>query len=191
MGNYFQTVVDLDATHADAGTLADGALDWLVREGIVRAELTDCVLGAPSGHPPGPSWAKAVGEEGWEPDGGLRIETGRTVFTCGQGDPMFAVCPHCSGRTDFYTDRLEEIEGAWDVFGEAIEDWSDMGSATVDCPRCRRPADLTAWTWSDDYFAFGYLGFEFWGWPEFSPGFLDGLARALGGHRTVVVGGKL
>ena len=37
MGNYFQTVVDLDATHADAHTLAGSGLDWLVREGIVRA----------------------------------------------------------------------------------------------------------------------------------------------------------
>ncbi len=33
MGNYFQTVVDLDATPADARTLADSGLDWLVREG--------------------------------------------------------------------------------------------------------------------------------------------------------------
>ncbi|CAL9323853.1 MULTISPECIES: hypothetical protein [Streptomyces] len=191
MGNYFQTVVDLDATPADARTLADSGLDWLVREGIVRAELTDCVLGAPSGHPPGPSWAKAVDQEDWEPSGGLTIETGRTVFHCGQGDPRFAVCPHCAGRADFCTDRLEEIEGAWEPFGEAINAWSDTGSAAVTCPRCRRTGDLTAWTWSDDYFALGYLGFEFWDWPDFSPGFLEGLSRALGGHRTVLMAGKL
>lgn len=191
MGNYFQTVVDLDATHADARTLADIGLDWLVREGVVRAELTDCVLGAPSGHPPGPSWAKAVGQEDWEPSDGLRVETGRTVFNCGQGEPRFAVCPHCAGRADFYTDRLEEIEGAWEPFSEAISAWSDTDSAAVACPHCRRPGDLTAWTWSDDYFAFGYLGFEFWDWPDFSPGFLAGLSHALGGHRMVLMEGKL
>lgn len=191
MGNYFQTVVDLDATHADAHTLAGSGLDWLVKEGIVRAELTDSVLGAPSGHPPGPSWTKAVRQEDLEPTGGLKIETGRTVFNCGQGEPWFAVCPHCAGRVDFLTDRLQEIEGAWEPFGAAIGAWSDTGSAAVACPSCRRSGDLTAWTWSDHYFAFGYLGFEFWDWPDFSPGFLEAFSRALGGHRTVLMEGKL
>ncbi|MEU9705812.1 hypothetical protein [Streptomyces sp. NPDC047981] len=191
MGSYFQTVVDLDATQADAHALAGSGLDWLVTEGIVRAELTDCVLGAPSGHPPGPAWAMAVGQEDWEPSDGLRIETSRTVFNCGQGEPMFAVCPYCAARVDFYTARLEEIEGAWEPFGEAISAWSDTGSAAVACLRCRRRGDLTVWTWSDDYFAFGYLGFEFWDWPDFSPGFLEGLSRALGGHRTVLMEGKV
>ncbi|MFF8601453.1 hypothetical protein ACF065_22485 [Streptomyces sp. NPDC015232] len=191
MGNYFQTVVDLDATHANARSLADSGLDWLVGEGIVRAELTDCVLGAPSGHPPGSSWARAVRQPDWEPGGGLRIEIGRTVFGCGQGEPLFAVCPHCSGRTDFHTDRLEEIEGMWEPFGEAVEAWTDTGTASVTCPRCRRPGDLTGWTWSDDYFAFGYLGFVFWDWPDFSTEFLDAFSRVLAGHRTVLVEGEL
>lgn len=191
MGNHFQTVVDLDATHADAPALAASGLDWLVREGTVRAELTDCVLGAPLGHPPGPAWTEAVGQEDWEPDGGLTIKTGRTVFDSGQGDAMFAACPHCAGRVDLYTDEWEEIEGAWAPFGEAVEAWYDTGHAAVDCPRCRRPGDLTTWTWADDYYAFGHLGFEFWDWPEFSPSFLEEFSRALGGHRTVLVGGKL
>ena len=39
MGNLFQTLVDLDATPAEAAVLASRALDWLVREAIVSAEL--------------------------------------------------------------------------------------------------------------------------------------------------------
>jgi hypothetical protein len=191
MGNHFQTVVDLDATHTDARTLATRGLNWLVGEEIVRAELTDCVLGAPLGHPPGPSWTRAVGQEDWEPSDGLKIETGRTVFHSGQGDAMFAVCPHCAGRVDLYTAEWDEVEGAWEPFNKAIGAWCDTGRAAVACPRCQRPGDLTAWTWADDYYAFGYLGFEFWDWPEFSQSFLEGFSRALGGHRTVLVGGKL
>ncbi|MDT0464411.1 hypothetical protein [Streptomyces gibsoniae] len=44
MGDHFQTIVDLDATAAEASNLAGRAPDWLVREGIVRAERTDCAL---------------------------------------------------------------------------------------------------------------------------------------------------
>lgn len=74
MGNHFQTIVDLHATPADATALAARGLDWLVAEGIVRAERTDCVLGAPLGHPPGPLWAKAVEQVDWEPSDGLKVE---------------------------------------------------------------------------------------------------------------------
>lgn len=191
MGNHFQTLVDLDATQADASSVAARGLEWLVGEGIVRAERTGCVLGAPLGHPPGPLWAKAVGHEDWEPSDGLNIETGRTVFQGGQGDAMFAVCPHCAERVDLYTDEWDLIESAWAPFGKAMDVWHDTGRADVTCPRCRRAGDLTTWTWDHDYYAFGYLGFEFWDWPEFSPAFLTRFTHALGGRRTVLVAGKL
>ncbi|MGX5189036.1 hypothetical protein ACWKT5_41645 [Streptomyces avermitilis] len=42
----------------------------------------------------------------------------------------------------------------------------------------------------DDCFAFGHLGFEFWNWPEFTPGFRADIARLLDGHRTAYVWGK-
>lgn len=185
MGNYFQTVVDLDATESDAEAVAAAGLEWLVEEGIVAAELTDCVLGAPLGHPPGPRWREAVVEDGWEPSDGLKVITGRTVFDGGQGEPWFAVCPHCAGRVDLSTGEV------WEPFREAVDTWNDTGRAAVACPECGRTGDLTAWAWSDNYFAFACLGFEFWDWPEFRPDFLERFARALGGHRTVLMGGKL
>jgi hypothetical protein len=49
IGDLFQTLVDLDSTPAEAAGLTSRALDWLVREAIVNAERTDCVLGAPLG----------------------------------------------------------------------------------------------------------------------------------------------
>ncbi|MFD5034894.1 hypothetical protein ACFWM0_31415 [Streptomyces sp. NPDC058405] len=191
MGSHFQTIVDLDATSAHAPALAARGLDWLVEEGIVRAERTDCVLGAPLGHPPGLLWAKAVGQEDWEPSDGLKIETGRTVFHGGQGDAMYAVCPHCAAHVDLFTEEGDTIADAWEPFGKAMETWHDTGRAAITCRRCSRAGDLTTWAWDDDYYAFGYLGFEFWDWPEFSPGFLSRFAHVLGGHRTVLVGGKL
>ncbi|MEU6880439.1 hypothetical protein [Streptomyces sp. NPDC046712] len=191
MGNHFQTVVDLDATPEEAPALAARALEWLVGQGIVRAERTDCVLGAPLGHPPGPHWASAVEHEDWEPTDGLKIEIGRTVFFGGQGDAEHATCPHCATRTVFYTDYWEIVEGAWEPFHAAISTWHATGAAAVACAHCGHAGDLTAWSWAGDYYAFGYLGFEFWDWPEFAPRFLDAFATALGGHRLVLVWGKL
>ncbi|MFF4365139.1 hypothetical protein [Streptomyces sp. NPDC001594] len=190
MGSHFQTVVDLDATSSDARQLASLGLDWLVREGIVRAERTPCVLGAPLGHPPGDRWATAVEEADWEPTDGLRIETGRTVFHGGQGEPRYAACPHCAGRVQLATEDWDRIEAAWEPFDAAVAAWRATGRAVVACPGCGREGELAAWRWEDDYHAFGHLGFEFWDWPAFSPAFLDRFGRALGGHRLVVVGGK-
>lgn len=173
--------------------LAGRALDWLVREGIVRAERTDCVLGARSGNPPGEHWTKAVvhPDSDWAPTDGLRIETGRTVFHGGQGDAQYATCPRCAGRTDFFTETWDPIEGAGEPFDEAISTWHTTGEATVMCRHCGTSSDLRAYTWADDYFAFGHLGFEFWNWPEFDPRFLADIGRVLDGHRLVRVWGKL
>ena len=191
MGDHFQTLVDVDATPAEAAELASRALDWLVREAIVCAERTECVLSAPLGNPPGRGWAKAVADPGWEPRDGLKIETGRTVFHGGQGGAQYATCSQCAGRTWFYTESWETIDGADGAFFDAIKVWHETGEATVTCPSCNRVSDLTSWRWADDYFAFGYLGFEFWNWPEFTPRFVNEFAQVLDGHRVSRVWGKL
>lgn len=120
VGDYVQTVVDLDATPAEAPALAERALDRLVREGIVRAGRTDCVLGAPLGNPPEEHWAKAVAEPDREPADGLDAEIGRTVFHGGQGGAHYAVCPQYDERTCFCTGTWKEIEGADEPFFAAI-----------------------------------------------------------------------
>ncbi len=40
-------------------------------------------------------------------------------------------------------------------------------------------------------FAFGALGFTFWGWPDLTRSFLAEFDRRLDGHRTAVVSGKI
>jgi len=191
MGALFQTLVDLDATPAEAAELANRALDWLVREAIVSTERTNCVLGAPLGNPPGRGWAKAVADPDWEPTDGLKIETGRTVFHGGQGGAQYATCPRCAAWVWFYTESWKRIVGADDVFYAAIDVWYETGEANVTCQSCMQASDLRSWRWADDYFAFGYLGFEFWNWPEFAAGFVDDLAQVLDGHRMIRVWGKL
>ncbi|MFB6876516.1 hypothetical protein [Streptomyces sp. NPDC056323] len=45
--------------------------------------------------------------------------------------------------------------------------------------------------WEDDYYACGHLGFTFWGWAELTSDFTWEIGRKLGGHRTVLLAGKL
>lgn len=191
MGDYFQTIVDLDVTAAEATRFAGRALDWLVEEGIVRREPTARVLGAPSGNPPGAQWAKAVAEPHWVPTDGLEIQVGRTVFDGGQGDTQYALCPRCAGQTRFYTEDGRPISDARAPFDDAIDIWYATGAAYVTCPSCTQTSSLNAWQWAEGYFAFGYLGLKFWNWPLLDPRFTTDIARVLDGHRMVRVAGKL
>ncbi|WP_372350992.1 hypothetical protein [Streptomyces sp. KL116D] len=84
------------------------------------------------------------------------------------------------------------IEEAWDRFKEAVEPWAEGSTIEpVACPSCGRTAPVHAWHWANDYFAFGHLGFTFWNRSKLRPEFLVDLSRRLGGHRTVLLEGKL
>lgn len=193
MGDHFQTIVDLQATPRQAAQLAERVVEWLVAEGIVLAERTDCVLGQPLGHPPGPNWQRAAAPEdaGWDPWDGLAVYTGRTVFHGGQGEPEAVSCPRCGVTTRLTTDEWDLIEDVWALFGKAIDTWHKTGTAQVECPACADSVPLPDWTWADDWFAFAHLGFEFWNWPRFTEEFRTRISELLDGHRTAYVWGKL
>jgi hypothetical protein len=194
MGDHFQTIVDLDARPEEARGLADRVVAWLVTEGIVLADRTDCVLGQPLGHPPGPNWRRAVSgqDADWEPWDGLAVYTQRTVFFGGQGEPTAVTCPRCRAATRLLTDEWELIDAIWTPFDQAMILWHRTGEVTpVTCPACAHEVPLTDWSWEDDFYAFGHLGLEFWNWPEFSDSFRSRISEILGGHRTALVWGKL
>ncbi|MEV5314111.1 hypothetical protein [Streptomyces sp. NPDC052610] len=185
MGNWFQVFVDLDATADEAPRLARRVVGALAAEGVVLAERTGCVLGLPSGHPPGPGWQRyATDDWDWAPTDGLAVHTGRTCFHSGPDMPGAAVCPRCAAATP-----LEDT--AWPRFSDAIGTWHDTGAAAVDCPACGAAVAIPDWTWDEAPLAFGHLGFEFWNWPDFTPEFHALLSRLLDGHRTVCLWGGI
>ncbi|WP_405715503.1 hypothetical protein [Streptomyces sp. NBC_00046] len=194
MGDHFQTIVDLDATERDAERLGAGILDWLIADGIVAAERTDCVLdGDGHGNPPGPYYARAVHDP--EPvdlwSNGLYITTGRTVFDSGQGEPQAATCPLCATGIRLVDDTWSPVDDAWEPFAGRFADWEKGGEGTVECPSCHRPSGIDRWSWEDDCFACGQLGLTFWNWAELTHDFEQEVRRRLGGHRTVTLRGKL
>lgn len=194
MGDWFQTIADVQASPQEAEALAAEVRDWLISSGVVSAERTDCVLGADLGHPPGPRAETAVDLSASTVPfggGGLDIITRRTVFDAGQGEPMAVACPYCSVTVDLVDESFELDHEAWEPFREVVHGWDEGRDVTIACPSCGRPVEPTAWKWADDYFALAHLGFTFWNWPELRPEFVAEFTRHLAGHRTVLLEGKL
>ncbi|GAA4482150.1 hypothetical protein GCM10023191_002050 [Actinoallomurus oryzae] len=197
VGDWFQTIVDVQVTSEDAGALATEVRDWLSSAGVVSSERTDCVLGSDLGHPPGPRADEVVDASGWSDPwqtlwtNGMDITTGRTVFDGGQGEPTAVACPHCAAEIELVDEAFELDDKAWAPFQDVVHGWSEGRDVILPCPTCSHPVEPTAWKWADGYFAFGRLGFTFWNWPPLRPGFVDEFTRRLRGHRTVLIAGKL
>jgi hypothetical protein len=184
VGDYFQVIADVEATGEEAPRLAADLLTWLVAEGIVRAERTDCVLGAPLGNPPGPRYEAAVSA----PDehlrtmrtNGVEVFAAATVVDSGQGggDDEFR-CPHC-GAVSTYGDPQ------WAPFETAMAAWHAGRPSDVPCVACGRSAPIGDWV----AWAFARVGLQFWNWPPLRPEFVAEAGRRLG-HRVRLVDGKL
>ena len=197
VGDWFQTIADIQASPQEADTLAADIRSWLIYSGIVSAERTDCVLGDDLGYPPGPRADEVVDASGWSDPwqdmwfNGLDIVTGRTVFDAGQGEPMAVTCPYCSVEIELVDENFELDDVAWEPFREVVHGWSDGRVVITPCTACMQPVEPASWKWADDYFAFGHLGFTFWNWPPLRSEFVAEVTRRMGGHQTVLLDGKV
>jgi hypothetical protein len=179
MGEYFQRIVDLQASDEEADELGASVLAWLVDSGVVEATDRDYHDWPGGGYAPGPCYETAVVEPREELDlrwnNGLHVITGRTVFYSDGVDAI--ACPACQTAV------------AWGQLSDAIDEWYAAGAGTRRCGGCGRVMGLNDWRWQPPW-GFGYLGFEFWNWPPLAQGFIAEVGRRLG-HRTVLVAGKL
>lgn len=189
MGDWFQTIADVEATPNEAERLVAAVLAWLVESGIVLAETTDCAL-SDLGHAPGPRYATAVVEA--DPGlltsrtNGVEFITGRTVFYSMGAEHV--MCPHC-GQLAALTDERGNPNDAWHALSDTIGVWFDGGRGEHPCPGCGHLVGLNEWTWSPPW-GFGHLGITFWNWPQLNPSFLSEVSQRLG-HRTVHPCGKM
>jgi hypothetical protein len=183
MGNHFQSIVDPEATEAEAPALADRVLRWLIAEQIVVPERTDCVLSESGGYAPGPAYVKATGA----PDvhvltlrtNGMEVVSTRTVFHSGEGD-LELICGTCGSR-------IEPKQGWW---ADAVGEWYDRaGPGMLACPVCGISRPVTEWQ-HDPPLGFGNLGFTFWNWPMLTDDFVASVGKLLG-NRVLDVAGHL
>ncbi|MCL2582368.1 MAG: zinc-ribbon domain-containing protein [Streptosporangiales bacterium] len=183
MGNWFQTLVDIEATADEAAVLGKSLIDWLLHTGVIAGEPSnDCVLGG-DGYRPGERYATALADpsEDWflgPGVNGVRATTESNVFHAGQLG-VHVECPRCQNEVDFE-----------DAIVPGIDDWLfDGGTGIRPCPGCGTRFTLNGWNWQPPW-AFGYLGLEFWNWPLLSKQFIASVGERLG-HRLVVVEGKV
>lgn len=181
MGDSYQTIVDLDATEAEAERLGAKVRDWMLARGIVQP--------SPAGEgqlEPGPNLAQSIDEPWlaatrsamWTDPDAVRLKEGRTVF--------FAVgveltCRACG----------QDVEPEDEAWSKAVDTWyAGDDAVTLSCPRCGHAQRLTEWDGPYPW-AFAHLGFEFWNWPRLSERFVLEVVEQLGGHRVRLVCSKL
>lgn len=192
MGDYFQSLADVDISIRDAAEAKSRLTSWLVDREIICAELTDCVLGVPEGgHAPGANYAYALGSlRGYNDPprlatNGMEISVGRQVYWGGDLDAV--TCPRCAHRELMRPRELSR----WDTaFNDAIDDWLRGGAGLVDCLGCGAPLGLNDWDWGYPW-AFGGLGITFWNWDDLADTFIAEIRQLLGGHRLVYCANKL
>lgn len=192
MGEYAQTLCDVDATDDEAAVLKQRLQDWLINKGIVAAAITNCVLSDDGGHRPAENYGYAIyGRDAGHLDpphfdvNGLEFTVGRHIYW--GGDLEAVTCPHCGHR-----ESMTPIEhGRWDTaFGNAIDDWVAGGAGLVSCLECGADNGLNDWDWGYPW-AFGSLGLTVWNWDELGAEFIVEVSEVLDGHRLVRCSFKL
>ncbi len=190
VGDYFITLVDVEATAEQAAGLANSLTRWLVETGVAQASTCTHALGAGTGHAPGPRWTEVVVQPDALPPGlrtGIEVGLGARVYDSGRGEYDGVACPHCGGFLDFADPATGEPTELADTPPVAPE---DDDAATL-CPHCATPVDFNDWEWSGDgQLAFGHLSVRFWNWPQLNPDFVAQVGERLG-HRLIVLAGTL
>jgi hypothetical protein len=182
MGDWAQTLVDVEVGDDAAPELGQRLASWLIERRIVAPTLTDCVLGAESGHPPGENYGLAVGNPSVEPprwgSNGVDIDVRRQVYW--GSDLEAVICPRC----DFREAMTPREQSRWDTaFDDAINEWCGGGAGLVSCLGCGADNGLNEWDWGYPW-AFGALGVTFWNWDHLADDFVAEIAELLG-HRLV------
>jgi hypothetical protein len=185
MGDWSQSLVDVEVSAEDAPELGARLTRWLIDTGVISAEQSDCVLGTPLGHPPGPNYGRAIGGTDPAPvlwTNGAAISVGRVVSY--SYEPEVLTCRHCGHR------ELPAPDGQnWQAVFAAVGDWADGGVGEVPCPSCGAANDLNGWDWEPAW-GFGMLTMEVWNWKPLAPEFIAEVSGFLG-HRVVYTSFKL
>ncbi|MFE3317457.1 hypothetical protein [Nocardia sp. NPDC059195] len=190
MGDFFERIVDLEVSAADAGALAERMVDWMVGRGWLLRETSGAAmysLQVDEGYVAGPEWAEIAQNWGgdWTP-APVAVIVGRNAHYSGQGEiePAAAMCPQCQARTVIidYPQVWEADPAVWQPFSNAIDSWKETGEGAATCATCTTTGPITSWQWADD-FALGALAFDFWGWPPLTDEFVTEFTAQLG-HRT-------
>jgi hypothetical protein len=182
MSDNYQVIADLDVDLETAEAAVDRLREWMTMQKIIKAAISDCVLGEPQGHAPDENYVLAV-EQPYPflfklKTNGARFIAKRTVFYSA-GNSNDLVCSNCGGRF--------EGQESW---SDAVNEWfENKGFGLLACAHCRVKFPITEWR-HDPPWAFGNAGIEFWNWPPLRQEFVTKVGDVLR-HRVRLVWGKI
>ncbi len=190
MGDYYSTVVDLEATDENMDASAQIIIDWLVERNIILPDLSSCIMSNDKlGYAPGSNYwypFADVKEDCHDQHlrlhiNGLEVVTKRHVTFDYQGRFDGMICPNCQAINPTTQDA---------EWGKAVEDWHNYTSeGNIACKQCSFVDRVAKWPHVDPWF-FSHLSFVFWNWPPFSQRFLDEFSKEIN-HPVAVLYGKL
>lgn len=163
MSDLYTALGDLDATAADSAEIAERMTAFLIAEGVVAPNRTDCVLGAETGYPPGPN-----------ADAFTEFPVDRTLWTNGAeiiagpelhlstSDELVMTCPHCGRST-----AIEFSAEYWPPMQRDLFGFAD-GDGAIACPECGERAPINDVAWQDEAVIAAYASVVFWNWGDLS-----------------------
>ncbi len=178
MGDYFQTIVDVDCLdEAEAVSLGRRVIERLIERGIVGREPADRPHVPDHGHPPGPRFAGALAASLSDDEERLvrtlqmnvaEVIAHRSVHHGGQGD-VELICPRCDAR--------QEPPSDW---RDAVAEWyEERGPGALARGACGERTPVTEYR-HDPPYGFSCLGIAFWNWPPLSHAFVQQVGELLG-----------
>ena len=164
MGDYFEMLVDPEASLEDSSRLAKAVIRRFRSLGIITGRPNSrCVLGG-RGYLPGPAvrhMYKFSRNEGrfWElATCGVEPSVGRDFNEMAFGFPFEGlVCPSCHFQTDDESFKYDYVSAA--------DKWRrESTMPLVLCPKCTKKYKVIEWNCKPPV-GFGNLSFRFWNWP--------------------------
>jgi hypothetical protein len=166
MSDFCISIVPTVSEYPTRKTKAADVCAWLIAEGIISPEVSDCILSKKLGHSIGERAHKAVNTPSLLPFdlalNGLEIITERTVFP---SELEELICPNCKHNI---------ISDEWDLLP-----WLEQKSTGIICPQCVQEASIQHYAFKPNW-GFSNLGFTFWNWPTLTPQFIEKFEARLG-----------
>jgi hypothetical protein len=182
MGDYYQSIVDIEASVHEALALSIKVRNWLIEAGIVEGMMTKCVLSYDRmGFRPGKNYLQVVDTsftQTFIPDiNGMEMIIGRNViYPLNQGETVVK-CAVCQTEVD---------SSEWT---QAITEWYEEQPSSLSCAHCQSAISVSDLIFEPQW-GFGNLGFKFWNWQPIKDSFIAKIGELLG-HKVVFVNGKL
>ncbi len=179
MSESFISIVPDAIDKTQAKELANKVVSRLVQQGIIKKELTDCVLGK-NGYAPGDNYKEVIlgDDNGFKNllTNGFEVRTTRQVFHNGNNGLDEIRCPNCNE---------DVIDANWQ---QALEEWiNETDQDKIICQNCNIENSITKYIFCPTW-GFGNLGFIFWNWPDLKSSFINDIEQVLGLPVKVIYG---